>query len=635
MHSGPPPPNVNETGNRRARPTRHPYFPHIDGLRALAIIPVVIYHLSPAWCPGGFSGVDVFFVISGYLITGGIIVELNQGGFSFVNFYVRRIKRILPAYLALLAGVLLISLLAYSVDEYKSICITSFYSIIFCANIYFERIIGYFDLAARSNPLLNLWSLGVEEQFYLTVPLVVWLLWIWRKKFLRQSLAGLLLASFLLGEVALRSGHANFAFFMLPCRAWELLAGAILSQWRPVGAGRFAGLYRGAGFILIVIPYIFYTEQTLFPGFAALPSVLGTMLLIRYGNEGWGGKLLTCPPAVGVGRVSYSLYLWHWPIFVILGSDSSAMRAAIGLAGAGVASYLSWRLVERPVRQNKAFGPRQTFTMMVACNAMLAVVCWLGLQFQSKNGGLPETFNGVTTWMGATRAQKYTCDLKDLEAGEKSLLIPIGKAEAQPTFVLWGDSHALALLPGMDLTAREQDQAGLFIDVKNVVCDPTEEARRDREPVLRWLEERPDIHRVFLANYWLKFIGTEAGVDETIEVVARLHDAGKQVYIFQTAPTPNLRAVQFLSWGFRAPQSSLRTAAKFYEAETTLQRELAEKLTQRHLATILPLNAAFLDNGSYMTATASLSYYADANHLNRAGSIKAMEFLAPMIWDHP
>ena len=326
---------------------------HVDGLRALAIIPVLLYHSNRQLLPGGFIGVDIFFVISGYLITQGITTQLRAGEFSIADFYARRIKRIVPAYAAVVLGVLCISPIAFSVSEWKAISVTAGYSILYSANIYFYGAVSYFDLPAQSNPLLHLWSLGVEAQFYLALPVVLWATWLVLGRRIVIGLGVILAISLAISVAAVDGDHARFAFYMLPSRAWELLAGGLASEVRKLDWARASPWPGMAGLAAIFLSYALIDERMSFPGITVAPAVIGTALLLVAGGTGGVSGLLSHPSMRFIGKISYSLYLWHWPVFVVLGATASFPRAIGGWLVSFALAIISWRFIETPVRQRR------------------------------------------------------------------------------------------------------------------------------------------------------------------------------------------------------------------------------------------------------------------------------------------
>ncbi|HPE61742.1 MAG: acyltransferase [Thiothrix sp.] len=355
------------------------YRKEIDGLRALAVVPVVLFHAGIPGFDGGFVGVDVFFVISGYLITTLLLEALQQGNFSLVTFYERRARRILPVLLLVVLACLLPAwwlLLPHElVDFGRSMVAVA----LFVSNVLFWQDSGYFAPDAELMPLLHTWSLAVEEQFYLLFPLL--LLAGWRLG--RERLAGLLgilgLLSLGLAELGWRfAPDANF--YLLPGRAWELLAGAgcaFYPGFRPV-AGRVSTAWlAGVGLVLLLGAVGLFDRGLPFPGLYALVPVAGTVLLILYARSDQGvGRVLASPILAGIGLISYSAYLWHQPLLVftrMLWLDAGPGLLLVAVLLAFGLAWLSWRLVERPFRDRQRFSRRQVFGFALAGSLLLIV----------------------------------------------------------------------------------------------------------------------------------------------------------------------------------------------------------------------------------------------------------------------
>ena len=297
------------------------YRPDIDGLRALAVMPVILFHAGFG-CPGGFVGVDVFFVISGYLITQIIDRDLSAHRFSVLLFYQRRIKRIFPALFGMLTTVLAVGYIVLPPRELQSLGETLIAASGFASNILFFRWAGYFAPSSESTPLLHTWTLSLEEQFYLCWPLLLLLLN--RAPTVRWKIpttALLLVATLLLSSIWVHR-FPNGAFYLLPSRAWELALGAMLSFPSVANLAKrlprpSASLISLAGIGMLGLAVARYGSATPFPGITALLPCLGAALIIAAGEGGrsFGGSLLSLPPLVWIGKISYSLYLWHWPTF--------------------------------------------------------------------------------------------------------------------------------------------------------------------------------------------------------------------------------------------------------------------------------------------------------------------------------
>src|SRR5450756_2908179 len=379
-----------ETG--AATPHSIKYRPDVDGLRALAILPVICYH-AKLGCPGGFVGVDVFFVISGFLITSLILQEQAEGTFSLINFWERRIRRILPALTAVVLATLIAACFLFLPEDFafvgKSVAATA----VLGANFFFMKQTGYFAPGSDTKPLLHTWSLAVEEQFYLLFPLLLIFLNQFKNNSVLKSIVSLTVLSFVLSIAGTHSAHnLKTTFFILPTRAWELGMGASLAvPWGKISVGRVARECSGwLGLVLIGWPVFFYSTATLFPGLAALPPCLGAFLVILSGKSGLSsaGRVLALKPLVFVGLISYSLYLWHWPVLAFaayLSKTELGTGVHIGLLAASFAlAILSWQFVEKPFRQRRIF--RQRPHIFGFAGASLVALLALGLVVGSQQG---------------------------------------------------------------------------------------------------------------------------------------------------------------------------------------------------------------------------------------------------------
>lgn len=438
------------------------YRSDIDGLRAVAVLAVVLFHIGLDLIPGGFAGVDIFFVISGFLITGNIIRETNsEKGFSFAEFYRRRALRILPVLFTVLLVTLLVSQFVLLPDDLKELSYASIASVASAANIYFTYFLNtsYFSQASLQQPLLHLWSLGVEEQFYFIWPIVlIALVSGFRYGSVLVVVVALAMGSFALAE-SLLATQPKFAYYMLPTRAGELLIGALLAIMLSRDGSK--GLSRksrnvigllGAGLIVFSLGWI--TEDTGFPGINALPSTIGAALVIWSGSGrfGWMGRFLSLKPLVFIGLISYSLYLWHWPVLAFYRYAYGAIEpmAAVGLFVLMLAlSVLSYRMVERPCRRLK-WSFRKVAVQGVTSGAFAVVGLCVGIVL-SRGFGLyawdDEYREALQTIKPAPAALSYpyVCQswrlTRDILNRASCIIDPSGSQEA-PKALLWGDSHA-------------------------------------------------------------------------------------------------------------------------------------------------------------------------------------------------
>lgn len=340
------------------------YRPEIDGLRALAVLPVIAFHAGFPGFGGGFVGVDVFFVISGYLITGILAADLRDGRYSIARFYERRARRILPALFVMLAASTLVAHLLLLPPPFEDFSASVFTVVLFLSNMLFLSEVDYFAPAAEETPLLHTWSLAVEEQFYILFPLILWALWRGGRE--RALLWGVLLVtlgSFAFSEYAWRSISAAQSFYFLPSRAWELGAGALCALWRPsrlpMALRQGLGL---AGLAAILLSVGALSRAMPFPSAWALLPVGGSVAVILFATQGTlAARLLSLRAVVAVGLVSYSAYLWHHPVFVFARLALDAVPGPTLMLGLSLLSLalaaLSWRFVEQPFRARSGGAP--------------------------------------------------------------------------------------------------------------------------------------------------------------------------------------------------------------------------------------------------------------------------------------
>lgn len=333
------------------------YRREIDGLRALAVVPVVLFHAGFNWFEGGFTGVDVFFVISGYLITTICIDDIESKSFSITTFYNRRARRILPALFVVMLACIPFAWMFMLPTELNDFSRSLVAASLFLSNILFWRESGYFDAVSEEKPLLHTWSLAVEGQFYLLFPVFFILAWRLDKNRLLKLLIGITAISFLLSEWGSHN-KAVANFYLAPTRFWELLAGSITAFVAKQGFYGRNDFFAFLGLVIIAIPITVYDKSIPFPGFYAVPTVLGTMFVLIFATSGTlVARLLSNRVLVGIGAISYSLYLWHQPVFAfgrIIYLDQPGPSVMLSLILISVVlSYLSWRYIELRVSKNQ------------------------------------------------------------------------------------------------------------------------------------------------------------------------------------------------------------------------------------------------------------------------------------------
>lgn len=460
-------------------------------MRAVAILPVVAFHGGFTFFSGGYVGVDVFFVISGYLITRILMSTLDEPH-PIVSFYERRIRRILPALFFLIGFTLIAARYTLVGDEAAAFGTSVAAAALFAANIFFWTGGGYFDAAATTKPLQHTWSLAVEEQFYVGFPLLLLALRRFSSVMRVRVVAALFAASLGFGMWQTMS-YPSAAFFLLPSRAWELMLGALLALGAVPVISRIAVRQASAlaGFGLIAFAVLVFDEQTEFPGVAALAPAVGTALIIHAGATGHTvvSRFLSLRPLVFVGLISYSLYLWHWPLLVFARyRDTPPFTAGERAAVVGlsvVAGTFSWWFVERPFRVSSrgATPKRRTHAGRVVVTG--AAMAWiLGAMFSMPPVATPvSTAAGVGSTGTAVPADAakaaYQYGLNDhlpkscvdqKPAPRKPSGCAIGTPGPSLDFLVWGDSHAWAIAPAMDAIGRERGLSGFVASLS--ACPP-------------------------------------------------------------------------------------------------------------------------------------------------------------------
>lgn len=445
----------------------HPkYRSDIDGLRAIAVLSVVIFHAFPKVLQGGFTGVDIFFVISGYLITSIIANSLNTQSFSFIEFYQRRVRRIFPALSVVLVFALGVGWISLLPSEFAQLGKHVMAGAGFASNLVLWSESGYFDNASETKPLLHLWSLGIEEQFYILFPLILWGAWKFHKK-LPWILVCLILASFST-NLYLSKFDLVADFYAPYTRFWELMAGGLLAIWhskraiQPINtpATKHLNALSVFGLLLLIVGFLTIRSNVNFPGWRALLPTLGAVCLIAASSQTWVNRsLLSHPILRKIGLISYPLYLWHWPLLVFLrilkGPNASTEFRLAAIALSCLLAWLTYLLIEKPLR----FGGKAT-TKSLGLVVVLFTIGVFGYQVQHLNG-LPEravvslNISENSSDDGGTLGfTKPACQTPTAPA---NLLCSIDTRE-RPHLALIGDSKSEALFPGLVRTSSSANR---------------------------------------------------------------------------------------------------------------------------------------------------------------------------------
>jgi len=496
------------------------YRRDIDGLRAIAVSIVVIFHAWPGVLPGGFVGVDVFFVISGFLISSVIMQRLDAGRFTFREFYVARARRIFPALACTLGVSLVVGWFTLSAPEYRMLGKHVLASAFFAGNVQLFRETGYFDVASDLKPLLHLWSLGVEEQFYAVWPPCLLLAWRHFGTAGRARFVYLALLTSLAACILLTPTSPSASFYLPGTRVWELLMGAMLATPGLQGPTAFRGWGSAlAGVGILALSAMFIVPGTEFPGWRALFPCLGSALLIWSGDSNLvSGRVLASAPFRFIGRISYPLYLWHWPILAwsrILqrtGETSPVASPAACVAASLVLAWLTFRFIETPVRRDGMAADliRRTVCVLVAAVSFLGVL-----------GGAVFLADGSPSRIPRGDVDDSTRKLFDHNAPEghpdacrrnvlNIELCTIGNPDAPVDTALIGDSHA-----SQYSQAYRARWAGNVVSLGRSGVPPLLRIRSNRTPpqtnndVLDWVVRHESVKTVILAAFWENYFREE------------------------------------------------------------------------------------------------------------------------------
>ena len=464
-----------------------PYRADIDGLRGVAVLAVVLYHLGIGPIGGGFVGVDIFFVISGFLITAIVQKEIETGSFTYARFYERRVRRLFPALFAVLLVTTLAGTWFLLPTDLMLLGKGVISTLVFASNVFFWRESGYFDNDSEINPLLHTWSLAVEEQFYIGLPILL----ILTHRFWRRHLKLVLLVTAcasLLACVVVQPLRASAVFYLSPFRAWELLVGALLAvDAVPVIRRRGARELLAAVGLVLVVGGSVYIRPAGFPGWQALIPVLGTAALIHAGSSGGSiaSRALRFRPLVHVGLISYSLYLWHWPLIAFAkyrnGLEPLGEWKWTLLVAALLIATASYHFIEKPFRRRRgATGlKRPLFAKSAVAIVLLATtsaIVWAG-------DGWPGRFAPAVVAFDNERQVVIpfeVCASQGALPSAQGSPCRLGAEGVEPSMLLWGDSHALAWAPAFDSLLRKHGRAAVL--AVNTTCPPLADFRGSTNP---------------------------------------------------------------------------------------------------------------------------------------------------------
>ena len=637
----------------------HPkYRPDIDGLRAIAVLSVVAFHAFPSWLRGGFIGVDVFFVISGYLISLIIFENLDKGTFSFSEFYSRRIRRIFPALLLVLIACFAFGWFALLADEYKQLGKHIAAGAGFISNFTLWYEAGYFDNSAETKPLLHLWSLGIEEQFYIVWPLLLW--FAWKRKFNLLTITVVVaVATFILNLKGVKQDMVA-TFYSPQTRFWELLSGSLLAWFTLYKKDIFTGikskidvwlsrivycekqdndgrtLFNVLSFVgLFLLLYGFWriNKELSFPGKWALVPVLGALLIITAGSKAWVNRtIFSNKVAVWFGLISFPLYLWHWPILSfarIIESEVPSRNIRIAAVALSVLlAWLTYKLVERPLR----FGNYSKVKVTVLV-VLMTIIGYVGYNTYDRDGlkfRANSTLKGYVGDIGHLEyhkfiAQKYFICHPDIIANESLKWEGFtrciqSKSDSKIEIALVGDSHAEHLFLGM-AEALPNKNIVFYIKGSSPFIDNPE-----FKNIFDSIIAGKSIKKVILTQHWLvrlSAVPANSSLDnELIKVIDKLANAGIDVYLVDDVPafpfTPD--KCKGKRWLSTKDTTCVMGADELRKQSVSYIESLNTVVRNRPNVKILEVGKYFCDANICSMTKGEDILYRDNNHLNLNGS---------------
>jgi peptidoglycan/LPS O-acetylase OafA/YrhL len=650
------------------------YRPDIDGLRAVAVLAVLGFHANLGALRGGFVGVDIFFVISGYLITGLILSALSRGTFTFSAFYTRRINRIFPALLVVLGVTAGIGWTILFSREFQLLGKHIFGGAAFVSNVILWREAGYFDSPMK--PLLHLWSLAVEEQFYLIWPLLAWLTWRFRRSSMPVVIGVLVLFSFVLNVLAVTHSMGTAAFYSPFTRFWQIMIGSLLVYFetryrRPITRflEKSPALHASAatiGIALILVSLVIVDSSTAWPGWYALFPVAGTVLLIAAGPDNWiSSKVLANKYMVAIGLISYPLYLWHWPLIVfgrVLSDGPIRPVVMIGILGlAFVLASATYRWIERPIRFGK--HKRRSARWLLSGVGGMA---FSGLIIQQQL--IRPRFSQQASAIEQAQTDWDYPGHGGLAGFSRDIVVDSIPGDPSRAVAFIGDSHIQQYWPRVAYLARaKQNSFPLTLFLTYGSCPPLPDVNRDMiDPLTKsrfqcdrfhrqamQILSNPAIKKVVIGGYWEKYLpegrmflvsdrshppltpnsaSTDIAFHEMEREVRQLTSAGKKVYILLSNPTSpafdprSMFANRLRGFQEKKPVTGI-TKADFISREATVTARLRQLAGSAGATVIDPVDY-LCDAKTCPTVSANgMPIYTDEQHLRASFARSAAVFI--------
>lgn len=614
-----------------------PYRLDVEGLRAVAVILVVLFHVNELWVPGGFIGVDMFFVISGFVITLWMKKAITDTTFSLTEFYRRRFKRILPAMFVTVFVTLTIGIIVMLPEDIVSLSWSSIFSVFSAANIYFTYFLdtSYFAADSKSVPLLHLWSLGVEEQFYLIWPLLMLILMRFRRA-LVPSLVLLIAASAIYGQYLLDRNNFSFAYYMLPSRIFQLAAGGLLVFLPAISNRVLAETSSFTGLALVAGSAYWLTGESLFPGVNAVPLTFGTALIIYSGvRETVLSRVLSLPPMLWAGKRSYSIYLWHWPVLAFqhyLFTDLNLMQQVGSLFLTFILGHLSYVYVEERTRHSKESIWGITKKLVIAPTAVVVAFCT----------GLIWT-KGMPFGTGFSSIEKVAAELTLPVADATAVCIPRITTEKEfsdprcifkardglsPKVLLWGDSNAAHYVGTINEVAKAAN-----VSVQNIshsACPPLlKNAANFAHPVYKdwcarsvpYIASRlKDYDTIILGGQWGTYFSRGDFRSEMGKTLAALSSSHRKVIILGQVPAFSGYDRKCFLKQYKVPSIPCEAMPHLINGnqdDKKMFTELAKKFPNVEYVDIFPF---LCQNGKCSPYAEHMPLYTNGTHLGYGGS---------------
>lgn len=626
------------------------YRKEIDGLRALAVMPVILFHAGFSIFSGGFVGVDIFFVISGYLITTIILTEIEQGKFSIINFYERRARRILPALFFVMLVCVLVAWFVLLPSDMQGFSKSLIAVSIFASNIFFRHESGYFDIASELKPLLHTWSLAVEEQYYLIFPFLLMFFWKSDRKKILIILGAIFVISFALAQWGSYAKPSS-AYFLLLARGWELLVGAFaaffLSQ---KNYSKFKTNFREiagwVGFALILYAIFMHNKNTPYPGVYALIPTIGTLLIILFAKqETTLGRFLGNKIFVSFGLISYSAYLWHQPLFAFVRHKSLTepdhMIFSTLCILTFILAYFTWKYIETPFRLKKYFNQKKIFQWALIGSISFISIGMVGVYSNGVFFESPERLNAarLNNRIAVNFGLNKDCDGDYTESS-------LCRTSENPEVLIWGDSLAMHLVDGfiasnqnIRLIQKTVSNCGPILGIAPVSAEYSLEWSQKciaiNDKVFDYLKNNPNIKYVVMGSLFERVLNTDTKVlarkgnivdggkisyEAMQNTILKIKDLKKIPVIF--SPTPqngkNIGNCLVKTTYFKKDK---KLCDFEYSEATARQAKVYSFLKEiEKKANVIWLSDFLCASNSCKTSSNDILIYRDREHLSREGS---------------